>query len=346
MSYRIAINGYGRIGQCILRALYECGYRDRLQPVAINELSDIDTVTYLTRYDTTHGRFPLPVEQSQGGLQIGSDRIQVFNEENPARLPWQELGVDLVLECTGTCPDRVHAQRHLDSGAGRLLISRPTAGSVDATVVYGFNENLLGAEQRVVSNASCTTNGIVPVLRLLHEQLGIEQGMITTIHSAMNDQPVIDSRHHSDLRLARSAMQSIVPIDTGLALGIDRLLPELSGRFQALHMRVPTSNVSLMDVTLNLATDIDACELNRLLQQASRGSLHGLLGYSDEPLASVDFNHDRHSATIDGTQTRVSGQRMVKLVAWFDNEWGYSNRMLDVAAHWLHAALNNPPVSS
>ncbi len=335
MSYRIAINGYGRIGQCILRALYECGYRDRLQPVAINELSDIDTVSYLTRYDTTHGRFPLPLEQCDGGLMVGSDHIRVFNEENPARLPWRELDVDLVLECTGTCPDRVHGQRHLDSGARRLLISRPTAGEVDATVVYGFNEAILGPEQRVVSNASCSTNGIVPVLKLLHEQLGIEQGMITTIHSAMNDQPVIDSNHHSDLRMARSALHSIVPIDTGLAIGIGRLLPELDGRFQALHMRVPTINVSLMDVTLNLATGIDAKSLNQLLRDASTGALRGLLGFSDEPLASVDFNHDRHSAIIDGTQTRVCGSKMVKLVAWFDNEWGYSNRMLDVAVHWL-----------
>lgn len=336
MAYRVAINGYGRIGQSVLRALYERGLNDQLQIVALNELSDPDTLTYLTRYDTTHGRFPLPVSTDGEHLLIAQDRIRVFNREDPRQLPWGELGVDLVLECSGSFKSREVAQQHLEAGAERLLFSHPALADVDATVVFGFNQQSVQAQHRIVSAASCTTNCVVPVLDLLHRRFGIEQGLTTTIHSAMNDQPVIDSSHRTDLRLTRSALQSIIPVDTGLDRGIDRLLPELAGRFRCLHVRVPTINVSLMDLALNLRCDTSAEEVNALLRSAANeGPLVGLLGYTEEPHASVDFNRDPRSSVVDGTQTRVAGGRMLKLMCWFDNEWAFANRMLDVAQHWL-----------
>ena len=334
--HRIAINGYGRIGQCVLRALYENGYRDDLQVVAINELSDTATLTYLTRYDTTHGRFPEKVRHQENELIVGQDRICILNQHNAVDLLWHEQEIDLLLECSGSFTDRETAELHLSSGAPRLLFSQPARSDVDATIVYGINEEQLDIGQTVVSSASCTTNCIVPVLQLLDQHWGIEQGVITTIHSAMNDQPVIDAYHQRDLRLTRSALQSIVPVDTGLSKGIDRLLPELSGRFQALSMRVPTINVSAMDLTVNLKTDVTEEQINTLMQHAAHnGRLRGILGYTDEPHASVDFNHDRRSGIVDGTQTRISGGRMVKMLCWFDNEWGFANRMLDVSRHWL-----------
>jgi len=336
MSFRVAINGYGRIGQCVLRAIYEGGYRDQLQVVAINELSDIDTVTYLTRYDTTHGRFPAPVDHNGQELLINGDSIQVLNKESATLLPWQELDVDLVLECSGSFSDRLGAMRHINSGAGKLLFSQPADSDVDATIVYGFNQQLLQADQKVVAAGSCTTNCIVPVLNLLHRELNIVSGVTTTIHSAMNDQPVIDSYHQTDLRLTRSAMHSIIPVDTGLNRGIDRLLPELAGRFESLHVRVPTINVSLLDISLNVASETSAEQVNQILRQAAQGPLKGLLGYTEEPHASVDFNRDSRSGIVDGTQTRVSGGKMIKLMCWFDNEWGFANRMLDVAQSWLN----------
>lgn len=336
MSFRVAINGYGRIGQCVLRAIYEGGYRDQLQVVAINELSDIETVTYLTRYDTTHGRFPAPVDHNGQELLINGDSIQVLNKEAATSLPWQELDVDLVLECSGSFSDRLGAMRHINSGAGKLLFSQPADSDVDATIVYGFNQQLLQADQKVVAAGSCTTNCIVPVLNLLHRELNIVSGVTTTIHSAMNDQPVIDSYHQTDLRLTRSAMHSIIPVDTGLNRGIDRLLPELAGRFESLHVRVPTINVSLLDISLNVASETSAEQVNQILRQAAQGPLKGLLGYTEEPHASVDFNRDSRSGIVDGTQTRVSGGKMIKLMCWFDNEWGFANRMLDVAQSWLN----------
>ena len=336
MAYRVAINGYGRIGQSVLRALYERGLNEQLQIVALNELSDPETLAYLTRYDTTHGRFPLPVSTDGEHLLIAHDRIRVFNREDPRALPWGELGVDLVLECSGSFKSRTVAEQHLAAGAERLLFSHPALADVDATVVFGFNQHSLQASHRIVSAASCTTNCVVPVLDLLNRRFGIEQGLTTTIHSAMNDQPVIDSSHRTDLRLTRSALQSIIPVDTGLDRGIDRLLPQLAGRFRCLHVRVPTINVSLMDLALNLGCDTSAEEVNALLRQAAHeGPLVGLLGYTEEPHASVDFNRDPRSSVVDGTQTRVAGGRMLKLMCWFDNEWAFANRMLDVAQHWL-----------
>ena len=335
MPYRIAINGYGRIGQCVLRAIYEGGYRDQLQVVALNELSDIETVSYLTRYDTTHGRFPLPVTHDGENLLINGDAIRVLSEADPTRLPWRAMDIDLVLECSGTFSDRATADLHLASGAGKLLFSQPAQPDVDATVVYGFNDIELRAEQRVVAAGSCTTNCIVPVLDLLDRALGIESGVTTTIHSAMNDQPVIDSYHQTDLRLTRSAMHSIIPVDTGLNRGIERLLPAMSNRFECLHLRVPTINVSVLDIALNVRTPTDAATVNRILRQAADTQLQGLLGYTEEPHASVDFNRDSRSGIVDGTQTRVSGGSLIKLLCWFDNEWGFANRMLDVAQAWL-----------
>jgi D-erythrose 4-phosphate dehydrogenase len=337
-KFRIAINGYGRIGQSVLRALYVGRRHSDLKVVAINELSDLDTLTYLTRYDTTHGRFPVEVRNDGSHLLINGDRIRALNERSPGDLPWKELDVDLVFECTGTFTDRPTAERHLASGARRLLFSQPADADIDATIVHGFNSRHLKPGHRIVSCGSCTTNCIVPILDLLDQHYGIENGVTTTIHSAMNDQPVIDSYHHTDLRLTRSAMQSMVPVDTGLSQGIGKMMPALSGRFECLHLRVPTINVSLMDLAINLRRPADAISVNALFREASEGRLQGLLGYTEEPHASVDFNTDPRSAIIDGTQTRVSACRLLKLMAWFDNEWSYANRMLDVAQTWLSLA--------
>lgn len=341
MSYKVAINGYGRIGQAVLRAIYERGLEKQLVPVAINELADIDTVSYLTRYDTTHGRFPRPVRVENTSLLIDDQPIQVLREEQADALPWNDLDVDLLFECSGSFSDRDTAQRHIDAGASRLLFSQPARSDVDATIIAGLNQSELKAEHQIVSAASCTTNAIIPVLSLLHEAFGIEQGLTTTVHSAMNDQPVIDAYHNTDLRLTRSALQSIIPVDTSLDKGIDRLLPELSGRFKCLHLRVPTINVSLMDMSITLSRDTTETEVNALFREASQGALKGYLGYTEEPHASVDFNRDRHSSVIDATQTRVSGGRLLKVICWFDNEWGFANRMLDVAKRWLELQPNS-----
>ncbi|MDI5984556.1 glyceraldehyde 3-phosphate dehydrogenase NAD-binding domain-containing protein [Halomonas sp. M4R5S39] len=334
MAHRIAINGYGRIGQCVLRALVERIEPERepeLELVAINELSDLATIAYLTRYDTTHGRFPGRVEVEGDQLVVNGRAIRLLSESDPTKLPWAELGIDLVLECSGSFKDRATAERHLAAGAGRLLFSQPAESDVDATIVTGINDHELEPGHRIVSAASCTTNCLVPVLTVLDEALGVEHGVTTTVHSAMNDQPVIDAYHHTDLRLTRSAMHSIVPVDTSLARGINRLMPHLAGRFECLHMRVPTINVSAMDLSICVRRDTSAAEVNTLLHTASRGRLAGLLGYTEEPMASIDFNHDPRSGIVDATQTRVAGDRLIKLLCWFDNEWGFANRMLDVS---------------
>jgi D-erythrose 4-phosphate dehydrogenase len=333
--YRIAINGYGRIGQCVLRALVE-RQAANIDVVAINELSDAATITYLTRFDTTHGRFPGTVENDDEHLIVNGQRIRLLSEPDPERLPWRELDVDLVLECSGSFKDRATALAHIKAGAKQLLFSQPAESDVDATVVWGINQDSLSLEQAVISAASCTTNCLVPLLTVLDEALGVEHGVTTTIHSAMNDQPVIDAYHQTDLRLTRSAMQSIVPVDTGLARGISRLMPKLAGRFECLHVRVPTINVSAMDVALTVSRDTHTAEVNRLLQTAAATRLDGVLGYTEAPTASVDFNHDPRSGILDATQTRVAGARLVKLLCWFDNEWGFANRMLDISERLAH----------
>ncbi len=331
---RLAINGYGRIGRSVLRALVESPLRERLQVVAINELADARTVLHLSRYDSTHGRFPLPLTGGPDFLEFGGERIQLLSQADSEGLPWGELGVDMVLECSGAFTDRASAEQHLACGANRLLFSQPAQPDVDATIVFGVNEALLQAQHRVVSAASCTTNGITPVIAALHDALGIESGTITTIHSAMNDQPVLDAYHHTDLRKTRGAAQNIIPVDTALALGIERILPELSGRFTAQALRVPTFNVSAMDLVVQVARDTSVAEVNQIISRAAAEGYRGVLGYTEEPLASSDFNHDPRSSIVDAGQTRVSGGRLVKVLTWFDNEWGYANRMLDVADYW------------
>ncbi|MFT5716289.1 MAG: D-erythrose 4-phosphate dehydrogenase [Oleiphilaceae bacterium] len=339
MTCRIAINGYGRIGQSVLRALYEGQYRDQLEIVAINELSDIETISYLTRYDTTHGRFPYPVDiftnaEGQKKLQILEDDLSVYRSESLADLPWEAENIDLVMECTGVYGKRSDAEKHLASGAQKVLFSQPADLSVDKTIVYGVNHTLLSAQDRIVSNASCTTNAIIPVIKALHEAFYIQQGTLTTIHSAMNDQPTIDAYHHQDLRRTRSAMQNIVPVNTALAVGIERILPEMAGRLSAVAIRVPTINVSAIDLTVYVKASTTVAQVNNVLKSASLSEFCGVLAYTEEPLASSDFNHDVHSGIVDGSQTCVSGQKLVKVLTWFDNEWAFANRMLDVAKHW------------
>jgi D-erythrose 4-phosphate dehydrogenase len=334
MPLRLAINGYGRIGRSLVRALFERRLFDELRVVAINEIADLDTILYLTRYDSTHGRFPAPVSGAENTLRLGDWPIAVSRIQAVERLPWAAHRVDVVLECSGTFSDRAGAERHLAAGASRVLFSQPAQPDVDATLVWGINHSQLRAEHRIVSAASCTTNCVVPVIEVLHRALGIEAGVITTIHSAMNDQPVLDSYHHTDLRKTRAAIQSIIPVDTALARGIDRVLPELAGRFAAQAMRVPTQNVSAIDLSIQVGRDTGEAEVNRILRAAAGGALEGILGYTEEPLASCDFNHDPHSGVVDASQTRVAGRRLVKVLVWFDNEWGYANRMLDILRYW------------
>ena len=335
MSFKVAINGYGRIGQSVLRAIYSSPFRSKFSIVAINELADIETLTYLTRYDTTHGRFPYPLSFEKDTLHIADDSIKILHEADPSLLPWKEYGIDLLFECSGTFADRETAEIHLESGAQRILLSHPATPAVDAIIVYGYNHSKLQASHKIVSNASCTTNCIVPILDIIDREFGIVNGVTTTIHSAMNDQPVIDRYHQTNLRLTRSALHSIIPVDTGLSKGIDRLMPHLAGRFECLHVRVPTINVSAMDISLNVRDSTSAAELNRVIRTASQGALQGLVGYTEEPHASVDFNTDPRSSIFDGTQTRVCGDSLIKIFCWFDNEWGFANRMLDVSNKWL-----------
>ncbi|PKO58646.1 MAG: erythrose-4-phosphate dehydrogenase [Betaproteobacteria bacterium HGW-Betaproteobacteria-13] len=335
--FRIAINGYGRIGRCFLRALHESSISDRFKVVAINEPADLASIAYLTRFDSTHGRFPGRVVADDDALLIGDQMIAVTHATTPEGVDWAGLELDLVVECSGQYSDRAALQRFLDAGCPRLLLSHPgnSAADVDATIVHGINDATLTGTERLVSNASCTTNAVVPVLDLLHRELGIEQALLTTLHSAMNDQPLIDGYHDTDLRRTRSAMQSIIPVSTGLARGVERLLPALTGRVHAKAIRVPTHNVSAIDMVLTLERDASAAYINTLLQQAAAGPFAGLIAWSDETHASIDFNHDAHSAIVDGSQTRSCGPRMVNLLVWFDNEWGFANRMLDVSRHWL-----------
>ncbi|MEZ7831181.1 MAG: type I glyceraldehyde-3-phosphate dehydrogenase [Gammaproteobacteria bacterium] len=337
MTYRIAINGYGRIGRCVLRAFYESTDYVDMRIVAINDLADIENLSHLTRYDSTHGRFLGTVETSNGisdkKMIVNGDEIRVFNEPDVGKLPWSDLDVDLVMECSGAFKDRETAQLHITGGAKKVLFSQPAENDVDATLVYGTNHKTLKPDAQIVSNASCTTNCIVPVLKAINETFKIESGAITTIHSAMNDQPVIDSYHDDDLRKTRSAMQSIIPVDTALAKGIERILPELTGLLEAQAIRVPTLNVSLMDLTLSVASTTNVEEVNQAILKASASLPANVLGFTDEPLASCDFNHDPRSAIVDLNQTSVANGKLIKLFVWFDNEWAYANRMLDVAAY-------------
>lgn len=327
--YRLAINGYGRIGRSVLRALAEGAHRDRLQIVAINEPADSETICHLTRYDSTHGRFRGDIGLQGDRLLVNGHALALSHHELVENIQWPD--VDLVLECSGTFSDRKTAEKHIGCGAKRVLFSQPAEPGIDLTVVYGVNHDQLQPAHRIVSCASCTTNGSVPILKVLQENFGIDCATITTIHSAMNDQPVIDAYHHTDLRKTRSASQSMIPVDTGLARGIERLMPELAGLVSAQAVRIPTTNVSAMDIAILLKKPVTVQGVNALLRDYAAHH-PGVVAYNDQPLASVDFNHDVHSCIVDATQTRVSGDRLLKLFVWFDNEWGYANRMLDVAA--------------
>ncbi|NRB37770.1 MAG: erythrose-4-phosphate dehydrogenase [Pseudomonadales bacterium] len=346
--YRLAINGYGRIGRSVLRALSESDVlKGQMQIIAINEPADCETICHLTRFDSTHGRFPGQVSVAHDCLSIDGQSIALSHHQNIADIRWPD--VDCVLECSGTFTDRETAEHHLQNGAKKVLFSQPALESdVDRTVVFGVNEALLHSDDYIISNASCTTNASVPVLKLINDHFGISSASITTIHSAMNDQPVIDAYHATDLRKTRSASQSMIPVDTGLAKGIERFLPELTGLLSAQAIRIPTVNVSALDISVVVKEDVSVAAVNTLLQHYAQ-SLPAIIGFNDQPLASIDFNHDARSCIVDGTQTRVSGGRLLKLFIWFDNEWAYANRMLDVAAHLqnlqhLDLVINNNPM--
>ena len=334
MTLRIAINGFGRIGRCFLRALHESPLRERLRVVAVNEPADLESIAYLTRFDSNHGRFPGKVELVGDGLCIDGEAIAVCHATTPEAVDWAGLGVDLVVDCSGRYSRRAEFDRFLAAGAPRLLVSHPAASGedVDRTVIFGVNQHRLTGEERVVSCGSCTTNAIVPVLSLLHRAFGVEHASMTTLHSVMNDQPLIDGYHHADLRRTRSAMQSMIPVSTGLARGVERLLPELAGRLQAKAIRVPVPNVSAIDLAATLGRDLTAADINACLCAAAAGELRGILACSEEPHASIDFNHSACSAIVDAGLTKVAGGRLADILVWFDNEWGYANRMLDVAA--------------
>ncbi|MCY4330391.1 MAG: erythrose-4-phosphate dehydrogenase [Endozoicomonadaceae bacterium] len=343
MKYRLAINGYGRIGRNILRAFYE---RPELQKifdiVAINEPADIGTMAYLTRFDSVHGRFPGKVSYTDNRLLINNHSVVISHVGDPDELNWHDLNIDLLLECSGTFKSCSTAQHYLDAGPRRLLFSQPAEANVDKTIIFGCNDHLLTAKDYIVSNGSCTTNCIIPILMLLHKHFKIEKGVTTTIHSAMNDQPVIDAYHNTNLRLTRASMQAVIPVETKLSKGIERILPELEGRFCSVAIRVPTINVSLIDLTVHLATNTDRKQINNLFRNAAQCDTNqSVMGYTDEPHASVDFSHDEHSVIIDGTQTQVSNGSLVKIICWFDNEWAFSNRMLDTARVWLEKCCNS-----
>ncbi len=327
MTIRVAINGYGRIGRNVLRALYESNYREKIQIVAINDLGDTEFNAHLTKYDSIHGRFPGDVSVDNNKLIINGDVIDTFSERNPQDLPWGSLNIDVVCECTGLFTSRDKAAAHIEAGAKRVIISAP-ASDVDATVVYGVNHQVLTSDCQIISNASCTTNCLSPVAKVLNDQLGIEQGAMTTIHAYTNDQNLHDV-YHQDVYRARSATQSMIPSKTGAAQAVGLVLPELDGKLDGMAVRIPTANVSLVDFHFIVKQGTSIDEVNAAIKSAAEaGPMQGVLRYSEEPLVSVDFNHDPASSTFDSTQTRVNG-KMVKVMAWYDNEWGFSNRMLD-----------------
>ncbi|KAG0287973.1 hypothetical protein BGZ96_008181 [Linnemannia gamsii] len=335
MTVRVAINGYGRIGRNTLRAFYEAGKKHDLEIVAINDLGDAKTNAHLTQYDTTHRQFPGTVEVDGENLIVNGDRIRVLANRNPAALPWGELGVDVVLECTGFFTSKEKASAHLQGGAKKVIISAPGGKDMDATIVYGVNHQTLKKEHTVISNASCTTNCLAPLVKPLHDKIGVVNGLMTTIHSYTNDQVLTDV-YHEDLRRARSATQSMIPAKTGAAAAVGLVLPELNGKLDGFAIRVPTINVSIVDLSFVAARDTTVDEVNAILKEAADGPLKGILAYNTLPLVSTDFNHHPASSIFDATLTKVSG-RLVKVSSWYDNEWGFSNRMLDTAVAFAKA---------
>ncbi len=332
MTIKVAINGYGRIGRNILRAKYESG-NEEIEIVAVNDLGDANTNAHLTRYDTAHGRFPGSVEARDDHIVVNGDRIAVFAERDPSRLPWGELGIDVVHESTGFFTSKEKASRHLAAGARKVIISAPGGKDVDATIVYGVNHGILKSTDTVISNASCTTNCLAPLVKALNDSVGVVHGLMNTIHAYTNDQVLTDV-YHSDLRRARSATSSMIPTNTGAAAAVGLVIPELDGKLDGFSVRVPTINVSVVDLTFVAARETSADEINQILKDSADGKV---LDYSDAPLVSVDFNHVPVSSTVDAGMTRVTGGTLVKVCSWYDNEWGFSNRMLDVTTALMNA---------
>jgi glyceraldehyde 3-phosphate dehydrogenase len=335
MTIKVAINGYGRIGRNILRAHYEGGKKHDIQIVAINDLGDAKINAHLTQYDTAHGKFPGTVTVDGDSIVVNGDRIKVIAERNPANIPWGAMGVDVVLECTGFFTTKADASKHLAGGAKKVIISAPGGKDVDATVVFGVNHNVLKAEHTVISNASCTTNCLAPLVKPLNDTIGVETGLMTTIHAYTNDQRLTDV-YHEDIRRARSATMSMIPTKTGAAAAVGLVLPELNGKLDGYAMRVPTINVSIVDLSFIAKRETTVDEVNQILKAASNGPLKGILDYTDAPLVSVDFNHNPASSTYDASLTKVSG-KLVKVSSWYDNEWGFSNRMLDTTVALMSA---------
>jgi len=335
MAIKVAINGYGRIGRNVLRALYESNRTGEIQIVAINDLGNAETNAHLTQYDTAHGKFPGEVSVKDGNLVVNGDVIKVFAERDPSKLPWGDLDIDVVHECTGFFASKDKASAHITAGAKKVVISAPGGADVDATIVYGVNHNTLKASDTVISNASCTTNCLAPLIQPLKDAIGVEQGLMTTIHAYTNDQVLTDV-YHPDLLRARSATQSMIPTKTGAAAAVGLVLPELVGKLDGFAMRVPTINVSVVDLTFTASRDTTVEEVNEILTKASEGPLKGVLNINTLPLVSIDFNHDPASSTYDKSLTKVNG-RLVKVLSWYDNEWGFSNRMLDTTVALMNA---------
>jgi glyceraldehyde 3-phosphate dehydrogenase len=335
MAIKVAINGYGRIGRNIMRAIHEYGWNGKIDIVAINDLGDAETNAHLTRYDTAHGPFGYDVVVDGGDLIINGDRVKVFAERDPSKLPWGELGVDVVYECTGLFRSKETAGQHIAAGANKVIISAP-GQSVDNTIVYGVNHDTLKPSDQVISNASCTTNCLAPLAKVLHESIGIEKGLMTTIHAYTNDQVLTDV-YHKDLRRARSATMSQIPTKTGAAAAVGLVLPELNGKLDGFSMRVPTINVSVVDLSFLASRETSVEEVNSVMKAAAAGPLAGVLAYNDQPLVSVDFNHNPHSSIFDAGLTRVMDGNLVKVLSWYDNEWGFSNRMLDTTIALVNA---------
>src|ERR1700733_13881348 len=336
MTLKVGINGYGRIGRNVLRSLYEGGKRSQIQVVALNDLGDAKINAHLTRYDTAHGRFAGDVKVDGDSLLVNGVRIKVLSERDPAKLPWRSLGVDTVLECTGLFTSKAKASKHLEGGAKKVLISAPGGDDVDATIVYGVNHGVLKASHTVISNASCTTNCLVPLAKVLNDGVGIVAGVMTTVHSYTNDQVLTDV-YHTDLRRARSATHSMIPTKTGAAAAVGLVMPELKGKIDGFSIRVPTINVSFVDFTFTAARKTTVEEVHGAIKAAANGPLKGILAYNDQPLVSVDFNHDPASSTYDATLTKVIEGTLVKVCSWYDNEWGFSNRMVDTTLAWSKA---------
>jgi glyceraldehyde 3-phosphate dehydrogenase len=336
MPIKVAINGYGRIGRNIIRALYESGRNKEIQVVAVNDLGDAKTNAHLTQYDTVHGKFPFEVSVDGDSIVINGDKIKVFAERDPSKLPWGELGIDVVHECTGIFTSKAKASAHLAAGAKKVIISAPGGNDVDGTIVFGVNHNTLKASDTVISNASCTTNCLAPLVKALHDKIGVEHGLMTTIHSYTNDQVLTDV-YHSDLHRARSATQSMIPTKTGAAAAVGLVLPELAGKLDGFAMRVPTINVSVVDLVFQASRDTSKAEIDQVLRDASNGFLKGILQVNDLPLVSMDFNHNPASSIYESSLTKVLNGSFVKVLSWYDNEWGFSNRMLDTTVALVNA---------